>query len=210
MTYLDLVNQVLLRLRDDKIGAFTDDVYVETIKTLVNDAKFFVENSWEWNINRHVDKFIANKNAVTLPNSNLTGYRLYNVRDTNGRRLRLIPKGYALDKVKASPSEKPWGYYHAGRNQTEQAVGIFPPPVNNPVFEAEAYYPSPPLVAEGDVLYIPALPVIMYATAFAVRERGETGGTSSQEWTAFAQQALKDAISKDTLWNPDEFTWQEV
>ena len=210
MTYLDLVNQVLVRLRDDKIGAFIDDAYVETIKTLVNDAKFFVENAWEWNINRQVDKVVANKNTVSLPNSDRTGYHIYNVRDKNGRRLRIIPKGYALDKAKASPTEFPWGYYHAGRTQNEQSLGIFPPPENNPVLDIEAHYPSPPLVAEGDVLYIPALPVILYATSFAVRERGETGGTSAQEWTAFAQQALKDAISRDTTWNPDEFTWNEV
>jgi hypothetical protein len=183
------------------------------VKAAVNDAKVFVENAWDWNVNRFEDKVAVSKDKLPLlPNSDRGAYRIWNVRDSRGRRLRLIPKSHALDNPQKETVEFPTGYYMAGYDPVSQQriLGIYPLPSDPQVFSIESTYATPRLEAEGDILQIPAQPVILYATAFAVRERGETGGTSAQEWTAFAQQALRDAISKDTVWNEDEFVWHQI
>ena len=50
MNYLESVNNVLVRLREDEVTAPTDTPYSKLISTFVNDAKRFVEDSFQWNV----------------------------------------------------------------------------------------------------------------------------------------------------------------
>ena len=50
MNYLELVNNVLVRLREAEVTAPTDTPYSKLISTFVNDAKRFVEDSFQWNV----------------------------------------------------------------------------------------------------------------------------------------------------------------
>ena len=49
MNYLDLVNDVLIRLREDEVTATTDTPYAKLIGKFVNDAKRTVEDAYQWN-----------------------------------------------------------------------------------------------------------------------------------------------------------------
>ncbi len=57
MTYLELINGVLRRLRENTVATATETDYSRLIGDLVNDAKKTVEKSWEWS---------ALRNTVTL------------------------------------------------------------------------------------------------------------------------------------------------
>ena len=48
MTYLNLVNNVLRRLRETEVNSVQDTAYSKLIGDLVNDAKNTVENAWDW------------------------------------------------------------------------------------------------------------------------------------------------------------------
>ena len=48
MTYIELVNGVLRRLRENEVGVLASDEYATMIGDFVNDAKTFIENSWNW------------------------------------------------------------------------------------------------------------------------------------------------------------------
>ena len=48
MTYKDLVNNVLRRLRETEVSSVQTNSYSKLIGDLVNDAKDLVENSWDW------------------------------------------------------------------------------------------------------------------------------------------------------------------
>ena len=48
MTYLDLVNNVLRRLRETEVSSVQSTSYSKLIGDLVNDAKDLVETSWDW------------------------------------------------------------------------------------------------------------------------------------------------------------------
>ena len=50
MNYLELVNDVLIRLREDEVTAPTDTPYSKLIGVFVNDAKRIVEDSFQWNV----------------------------------------------------------------------------------------------------------------------------------------------------------------
>ena len=48
MTYIDLINNVLRRLREDTVDTANGTDYSALIGDLVNDAKKIVENSFDW------------------------------------------------------------------------------------------------------------------------------------------------------------------
>jgi len=47
-TYLSLVNDVLIRLRESEVSAVGDTTYSNLIGKFVNDAKREVEDAWNW------------------------------------------------------------------------------------------------------------------------------------------------------------------
>ena len=80
MTYLELVNGVLTRLREESISAgqleLDTNPYWAFIGTAVNDAKTRVEDAWEWGALRGTDTFqLSQDNAqvsgptIALPDS---------------------------------------------------------------------------------------------------------------------------------------------
>ena len=48
MTYLNVVNNVLKRLRERTVSTVGESTYSTLIATLVNDAKESVEAAWNW------------------------------------------------------------------------------------------------------------------------------------------------------------------
>src|SRR6056300_1108243 len=48
MTYLNLVNNVLRRLREDEVSSVTSNTYSKMVGDFVNDAKKIVEAAWDW------------------------------------------------------------------------------------------------------------------------------------------------------------------
>ena len=49
MTYLELINDVLVRLREKEVTSVTADSYTKLIGKYVNDIKTQVENAYNWN-----------------------------------------------------------------------------------------------------------------------------------------------------------------
>ena len=54
MTYLDLVNNVLRRMREDEVSNVSENTYSKMVGDFVNDAKKLVENTWDWSALRTV------------------------------------------------------------------------------------------------------------------------------------------------------------
>ena len=49
MTYLEMVNDVLVRLREEEVTSVTETAYSKLIGKLINDAKRSVEDAHTWN-----------------------------------------------------------------------------------------------------------------------------------------------------------------
>lgn len=48
MTYLDLVNNVLRRMREEEVSTVSESTYSKMVGDFVNDSKKLVETSWDW------------------------------------------------------------------------------------------------------------------------------------------------------------------
>ena len=234
-TYLDLINQVLTRLREDKITAAGVDStpYLRFIGSAVNDAKEMVEDAWQWSGNRGTDYIPlvpkTNNPRYSLPNSSDSGYVLKRIAifensnpvDPNGGILSDrtylrwvdIPKIRQLYQSRPTETGVTTDFCVVGRDDADNLqIAIYPlvpglAPNVQYWLEVDRYSDRPPLVAATDKLKVPSLPVYSYATALASRERGEVGGTPTSELFAIADKHLSDAIAKDSALFANELIW---
>ena len=214
MNYLDLVNDVLIRLREDEVTATTDTPYAKLIGKFVNDAKRIVEDSFQWNV---LTETLTVTTANDLFNYVLTG---------SGQRFRVLDVVHSEDDVFLQPvtssvmtnyllnasvhKGSPYYYNFNGVNNGDTQVDLYPVPdgVYNIYFNI--FKPQVALSAGADELLVPAEPVIKYAYAQAVAERGEDGGLAAQEATALADISLADHIAMAAHRQNDEYIWHQV
>jgi hypothetical protein len=215
MTYLELVNSVMRRLREDEVTTVDESDYSKLIGDFVNDAKRLVEDIWDWTALRTTQTITT---VVGTPLYSLTDFgvrgRVNNVHNetdntvvrleslTRIREQNLGTNGangtisyYAIDGVDANGDIQLRLYQTPNAVKTLTVYGVKRPA---------------DLSLDSDVLLIPSSPVINWAYAYALRERGETGGESGSEQAIFAQNDVATAISLDAQYHPEELIWDTV
>ena len=72
MTYLQLVNSVLRRLREDEVTTVGQNAYSKLIGEFVNDAKRTVEDAYDWTALRTTITVTTSDTAYNYPVNRLT------------------------------------------------------------------------------------------------------------------------------------------
>lgn len=219
MTYLEIVNEVLNRLREEQISSalLDSNPYYRSIGAFVNDAKRYVEEAWSWSCFRQTDTvaLVEGVKTTELPFSgDGTDYEIQSVYASNTPNLSYVRR-VAYPKIReqyfsnAINNGQPREYAVRGRNSTTGNIEItmVPPPSSEWSLEIDCVRKQPPLTEFNDVLLVPSLPVYLMATALAAEERGEVGGSSSSTLLARANQALANAIQYDTAFFEEELVW---
>ena len=67
MTYLEVVNNVLRRIREEEVPSVDSTTSSKMIGDFVNDAKKIVETSWDWSALRTTVVFTTSENVFTYP-----------------------------------------------------------------------------------------------------------------------------------------------
>jgi hypothetical protein len=214
MTYLQLVNAVLRRLRENEVTTAVGnaDSYTKLIGDFVNDAKRLVEDAWDWSslrdtltVNTATDVF-----NYTVTGAGLSSKTLNVINNTSGAFMKQASSSWMdnaflnQDSPKSTPSYYSWNGSDANGNLK---VDVFPIPNGVYALHFNIVDRTEPFTADTTVLKVPSAPVIHYAVALASRERGDTGGTSSQELFSIADASLADAIAMDAARFPSETTW---
>lgn len=215
MTFLQLINRVLVRLREEEAITPTDSGYTKLIGHLVNDAKKLVEDSWDWTALRTSLTVSATSGGSTYVLTGFGGdFKLLDAyNDTQNNRLKLIPYYTMTDWTTLSnaPSGPPshFSYNGADSNGDPQII-VWPTPDASYTLKFEAVVKEAELSLAADETALPTRPIEMYAWAMATRERGETGGTAAQEIFGLADRSLSDAIALDASKYAGELTWVTV
>lgn len=213
MNYLDIVNAVLRRLREDEVNSVQDSPYSKLIGDLVNDTKREVEDAWNW---------IQLRNTIVVQCA--SGTFNYNLAGA-GPRMRILDvlainnsMAYSMYSAKSAWLNKmfntfpvaktiPMYYGLNGNSNGDPNVDIYPIPDNNYEIHFNVVIPQDDLVNDSDKLTIIANPVISGTWARAISERGEDGGLKSNLAMQQYQSDLSDAIAIDAAFVPDETTW---
>jgi hypothetical protein len=210
MTYLEIVNRVLRRLREQQVDSISANSYSTLIADLVNEVKRDIENSWNWSALRTT---LTATTTSDLFNYVLTGtgtrFRVLDViNDTSNTYLENRPgtwfdRQFLMATVqKASPA-----YYNFnGVNVNgDTQVDIFPIPDGVYDLRFNVILPQADLTLATDKLLIPSALVIEGTIARAISERGEDGGFQEQEQRF--RTLLADYIAIEAGHRPEETVW---
>lgn len=212
MTYKDLVNNVLRRLRETEVsadGSIQDSAYSKLVGDIVNDAKNTVENAWDWSALRTT---LTVTTTANIFNYALTGsgnsIKELNVLNDTSNFVMAYQTAKWFDSqflLTAPETGSPKYFTFNGVNTAgDTLIDIYPKPDGVYSLRFNCVLRNVPLSADDDLLRIPSMPVIHLAVALAARERGETGGTSTPEYFKMANTYLSDAIAQDAGRHPEE------
>ena len=217
MTYLELVNAVLVRLREKKITTIEATPFTRLIGAVVNDAKDSIESAWNWSQLRATDSVLIGSGTQTfiVPDSFDNDYQVKTVRNLQeGYYLRYAVQPWVRARYRdefndpvASAKPRFWTWGTDDPATGNRTIELYPPSdaVYNLVIDRVKHQAT--LENSGDRLLIPSTPVVHLAVAMAGRERGEIGGTPTGELFQLADRYLSDAIAYDTAKWENEMDW---
>jgi hypothetical protein len=212
MNYLDLVNNVLVRLREDEVGSVSENSYSKLIGKFVVDAQRQVEDAYDWN---GLSQTLTMETVSGLFNGVLVGsgvrFRLIDViNDTSNWEMTYRTTKEMNDLFLNRPLDygPPRYYNFNGVNADgDTQVDIYPVPDGVYTLRFNITQPQDPLANASDTLKVPSEPVIFLAYAKAIAERGEDAGFSATQAYAMYKESLADHISIETNRYPEELIW---
>lgn len=213
MTYLNLVNNVLRRLREDTVSTVSNDTYSTMVGDFVNDAKEMVESAWDWSALRTTSgspltiTTSSGDFTYSLTGSGDKGKVLNLINDTSNLMMEYQTQNWFDDKflIQNPASGAPEYYTYNGVDTNGDAqIDVYPKPDGVYSLKSRIVIRKTTLTNDTDTLAIPSTPVIHLAVALLARERGETGGTSTAEYFAIADKYLSDAVALDAQKHPEE------
>ena len=213
--YLELTNDVLVRLREPEASAVTDNAYVKLIAKYVNDSKRQVEDAYNWNA---LSETLSATTATDIFSYVLEGtgqrFRVIDVlNDTSNYVMKNATTRWMNDMfLIANPAKGAPMYYNFNGTDTngDTLIDVFPIPNGVYNLRFNVIRPQVELSANSDKLLVPHEPVILGALARAQAERGEDGGVQSAETYALFKQSLADAISLESARYVEESEWYSV
>ena len=209
MTFLELINDVLIRLREPTVTSNAQNAYSTLIGRFVNDAKRQVEDAFGWNVlgktvtittvaatysysmtgagqKFQVQDVINTTSNIGLQNISFVEMNRYQnlVPTTNG-----IPQYYSFDGVDSSGDTK---------------VLLYPRPDGVYNIPFSVVVPQAKLAADATVVLVPDFLVVQNAYARALVERGEDGGLNSSEAYQLYRGMLSDQIALEGTRFPEQ------
>jgi hypothetical protein len=209
MTYLNLVNNVLRRLREDEVSNVSENTYSAMVGDYVNDAKDLVETAWDWSGLRTMLTITtaADDYTYSLTGSRSEGKVFRVINDTSNAEMEYQTQAWFDNEffVNTPVSGSPRYFTYNGLDANgDTQIDVYPKPDGVYSLKVKMVNRNTELSANSDTLVIPSSPVIHMAIALLSRERGETGGTSTAEYFAIADKHLSDAIALDAQKHPEE------
>jgi hypothetical protein len=206
------VNDVLIRLRESQVTTVTATDYSTLIGKFVNDGKMLVENAWNW------DSMFTSISITTSPGVDtyvVTGSGIRQKEEsvnniTNKGSLINVTKQWIIDQQQLTTIQQGNVNYYAwnGTNGTDSKVTLFPTPNGVETITFNMYVTQPQLTLDADVLLVPYEPVVAWAYARAIVERGEDGGLAGSEALAIHKSLLNDYISLEATRSEEYNSWE--
>jgi hypothetical protein len=212
-TYLDLVNDVLVRMREPEVTTVNENNLSKLIGKFINDSKRQVEDSYNWNAMTDTLTAIT---EVGIYNYVLVGsgarFKVMDVFNVASRQ-HMSAKStsemtmYLLGSETQQTGVPQYYNFNGINNNGDTAVDIFPVPDAAYQIFFNIYKPQAELSLDSDNMLVPKEPVVQLAYARALVERGEDGGLQSSEAYALFKQVLADYIAIEASRYPEEEAW---
>lgn len=212
MTYLQIVNAVLRRLREGEVSSVSETAYSKLIGDFVNETKREVEDAYNWSRLRATIQVTTESDGFryVLTDAGNRCRLLHAFNDTEDTIMHLKPQNFLTRLFNTNNSTQTGAPIYFGYNGfvgDDPAVDVWPVPDGEYQLNFDFVIPQDDFTLDTEELVVPSTPVILGAYSRALSERGEDGGQQFGEFLLAYQSALSDAIAIDSLTVPTELTW---
>ena len=219
MTYRELINEVLIRLREDTIltdwsGNINDSTtvseYQKVVGAMINDSKRTVENFHDWLVLRETVNISTVSGTKNYALSSGQEFKIIDsINNTTGTQLVQVSRSYLnRQKYPTDPTGEPLYYGFNGADASNNLkIDLSPIPDASETISFDIIKAQDELKTSTTVIKVPEKPVVLGAWARSISERGEDGGTQTTIVAEEAMQALKQAIMTDSGNTQYETDW---
>jgi hypothetical protein len=216
MTFIQMINAVLRRLRENEVVSVSDGPYSKLIGDFVNEAKREVEDAHNW------IQLRATIQVTTIPSTfsyALTGagdrFRiLFAMNDTEDSVMKIAPTNWMTENLLISSGPQlaaPMYYDINGQSNGDGVVDVYPVPDGEYNLNFDIVLPQDDFALDGTdddtLVLINSQPIILGAYAKAISERGDDSGMQFAEAMKNYALALGDGIAIDFRNQPHESVW---
>jgi hypothetical protein len=208
MTYLQLINDVLARLRETQVSTSNETPYSTLIGKFVNDAKRQIEDAYAWNV------LGQTLTITTTPGTyvySMTGagqkFQVMDAINTTSnvglRNISFVDMNRFQNFVPSISGIPEYYSFDGVDNSGDTKVVLYARPDNvyNILFSLTV--PQAPLSVDGTFVLVPDVLVVQNAFARALVERGEDGGLASSEAYQLYRAMLSDYIALEGTRYPE-------
>ena len=213
MTYKELVNKVLQRLREDTVSTVDESNYSLLIGDFVNETIREVEDAWDWNALSVSIKIttVADTYRYTLTGSNQRGKILAVYNDTQNYELaKMTPHAMTQRYMTWDTSKAGYPRYFSQNGLDADGVPVidfFQVPIADDEIYVTMKIPRDIITADTTEIDLSPHMIILGAYSKAIQERGEDMGTNLAMAESKFALALGDAIAIDSRHMGKDFDW---
>jgi hypothetical protein len=208
MTYLELVNDVLVRLREEQVSTVNETSYSSLIGKFVNDAKRQIEDAYAWNV---LGQTVTITTTAGTYIYSLTGagqkfqvMDVINVTSNVGmRNISFVEMNRFQNLVPAISGIPEYYSFDGVDGNGDTKVLLYARPDNVYVLPFSLTVPQATLSSDSTLVKVPDVLVAQNAYSRALVERGEDGGLNSSEAFQLYRSMLADYIALEGTRYPE-------
>ena len=208
MTYLELINDVLIRLRETTVATNGQTSYSLLIGKFVNDAKRQVEDSFAWNV---LGQTVTITTVAGTYIYSMTGAgQKFQVMDAINvtanvgmQNISFVQMNRFQNLVPAISGIPEYYSFDGVDNNGDTKVVLYARPDNVYTVPFALTVPQATLSSDSTLVKVPDVLVAQNAYARALVERGEDGGLASSEAYQLYRSMLADYIALESTRYPE-------
>lgn len=213
MTYLECVNKVLRRLRENEVSTVNETPYSQLIGDLVNVVKVEIEDSWTWSALRTTLSVTTSSSVYnyTLTGSSTKLKVLDVTNDTDEWFIENQTSRWFTEQFLGNNAQTGSPYYYNFNgvdSNGDTKVDFYPIPDGVYTISFKCVVPQSELTADATRILIPSNLLIEGVLARAISERGDDGGYAEQEQRY--RNLAADLIAVEASHHFSETIWMPV
>ena len=208
MNYLQLINSVLVRLRETQVASSNETAYSTLIGLFVNDAKRQIEDAFSWNVLGQTVNITTSDSTYIY---SMTGagqkFQVMDALNTTSnvglQNISFVQMNRYQNLVPAISGVPEFYAFDGVDGNGDTKVVLYPRPdgVYNLPFALTV--PQESLTSDSTSVLVPDYLVVQNAYARALVERGEDGGLNSSEAYQLYKGMLADQIALEGTRYPE-------
>jgi hypothetical protein len=216
-TYLQLVNDVLVRMREPEVSTVAENTVSNLVGKYINDAKRQVSDAYDWdafNTPITVPTVSGQSQGYVITGAGVRFKTMDVINTTSFYQMQPLSHTNYDSFYYTTPtptSGLPMYYTMQGVNSNgDMKVNFWPVPDAVYNIRFSLIVPEADFTTDSSTTLLAREPIVLGAFARALVERGEDGGLTSSEAYALYKSCLSDLISLELARSPENDSFEAV